>query len=196
MKIDYDVLITYGGVAKKYDKGDFIFHEDTMPYYYFQIITGEVRLFSTNSEGKELNQGFFKTGSSFGEPPLFLGKEYPCTAQANVNSVIVKLRKENFLAILRDFPELSEALIQLFAARLYNKSKMAQIWVQHTPEEKILKFLDSKIIKNTNGQTQPIQYTRQQIADFTGLRVETVIRTLMRMKQEGKVKIMNHKLYY
>ncbi|HMR91845.1 MAG TPA: helix-turn-helix domain-containing protein, partial [Chitinophagaceae bacterium] len=41
-----------------------------------------------------------------------------------------------------------------------------------------------------------VPYPRQQIADFIGLRVETVIRTLVRMSREGKITIDNHKLYY
>ena len=43
---------------------------------------------------------------------------------------------------------------------------------------------------------EQICLTRQEIADFTGLRVETVIRTLKRMEQENKIEIRNRKLYY
>ncbi|WP_369791989.1 helix-turn-helix domain-containing protein [Sediminibacterium sp. C3] len=39
-------------------------------------------------------------------------------------------------------------------------------------------------------------FTRQQLADFTGLRVETVIRTLSKLSERNKVKIIDHKLYY
>ncbi|WP_460687113.1 Crp/Fnr family transcriptional regulator [Niabella aquatica] len=196
MQIDYDILVTYGGIARKFEKGTFIFHEDTMPYYYYQVLSGEVRLFSTNTEGKELNQGIFKPGQCFGEPPLLLGKAYPCTAQAMADSVIIKVRKEHFLDILHDYPELVNRMMYTFAERIYNKSSSVQIWVQHTPEEKIMQFLKTNKQHKNNGQKELVCYTRQQIADFTGLRVETVIRTLMRMKNKGAVKIEDHKLYF
>jgi len=196
MLIDYDILVTYGGIARKCEKGSFVFHEDATPYFYYQVLSGEVRLFSTNAEGKELNQGIFKTGQSFGEPPLLLGKPYPCTAQANADSVIVKVRKEHFLDILHDYPELVNKIMYTFAERIYNKSASVQIWVQHTPEEKIIQFLKTNKQHKNNGQMELVNYTRQQIADFTGLRVETVIRTLMRMKVKGAVKIKDHKLYF
>lgn len=196
MQIDYDILVTYGGIARKFEKGAFIFHEDAMPYYYYQILSGEIRIFSTSADGKELNQGIFKPGQSFGEPPLLLGKAYPSTAQATADSIIVKVRKEHFLDILHDYPELVNKMMYTFAERIYNKSASVQIWVQHTPEEKIFQFLKTNKQHSHNGQMELVCYTRQQIADFTGLRVETVIRTLMRMKAKGTVKIKDHKLYF
>ena len=196
MQIDYDILITYGGATRKFEKGALIFQEDDIPYYFYQLVSGEIKLFSANADGKELTQGIFKTGQSFGEPPLLLGKGYPSTAQTITDSVIVKVRKEYFQNILHDYPELVEKLMYTFANRIYDKSTSAQIWVQQTPEKKIMQFLNKKKSNFIDQHNQPFPYTRQQIADYTGLRVETVIRTLIRMNKEGKVKIINHKLYY
>lgn len=35
-----------------------------------------------------------------------------------------------------------------------------------------------------------------EIANFTGLRVETVIRTFAKMKSTNKIEIINHKIYF
>ncbi|HOZ86067.1 MAG TPA: Crp/Fnr family transcriptional regulator [Niabella sp.] len=196
MQIDYNILIAYGGVARKIDKGEFVYHENTMPFYYFQVVSGEIKHFSTNSEGKELTQGIFKHGQSFGEPSLLLNKPYTSTSQALTDSVIVKIRKEHLLKIFDDYPDLVRNMMYNFAERILNKSSAFQIWVQHTPEEKITEFLKKNKQNNINGSSPLVNFTRQQIADFTGLRVETVIRTLTRMKIEGKVKIKDRKLYY
>src|SRR5690606_12284813 len=157
------------------------------------VVSGAIRLFSTNNEGKELVQGIFKAGQSFGEPPLLLGKSYPSTAQACEDSIVVKLRTEHFRDIMSDYPELMQKLMLNFAERLYSKAKAVQVWVQQTPEEKIIRFLKTNKNQDCNNTMEPVCYTRQQIADFTGLRVETVIRTLMKMRSKGKVKIVDHK---
>lgn len=196
MQIDYNILIAYGGVARKINKGEFIFHENSMPYYYFQVVSGEIKHFSTNSEGKELTQGIFSAGQSFGEPSLLLGRPYTSTAQAITDSVIIKIRKDHLLKIFDDYPDLVSKMMYNFAERILKKSEAFQIWVQHTPEEKITEFLKKNKQHSNNGSNQLVNFTRQQIADFTGLRVETVIRTLTRMKIEGKVKIKDRKLYY
>ncbi len=195
MAIDYDLLIAYGGFARKLDKGDIIFREGDAPYFYFQVLEGEVKLFSTNTEGKDLIQGMFKTGQSFGEPPLLLGKPYPATAQAHTACIIVKVSRERFVNILKDYPDLTGKFMYSFAKRVYDKATAAQIWINQTPEDKIKCFFTK--LKNDLEDPSPIlvPYTRQQIADFTGLRVETVIRTLIRMNKENKVKITDHKVY-
>lgn len=41
-----------------------------------------------------------------------------------------------------------------------------------------------------------VPYTRQQIADLIGLRVETVIRTIKKMETENLLLIDHSKIYY
>ncbi len=196
MHIDYNILIAYGGVVRKMEKGDFVYHEGAMPYFFYQVVEGSVKVFSSNAEGKELIQGVFTAGKSFGEPPLLLDKPYPTTAQAQTPCVIVKMSRDNMLHLFKDYPELPQKLMMSFAERIYQKSMAAQIWISHSPEEKISLFLKNFKTQHANNSKGPVPYTRQQIADFTGLRVETVIRTLSRMNQDGKVKIIDHKLFY
>ncbi|HQE12360.1 MAG TPA: Crp/Fnr family transcriptional regulator [Flavipsychrobacter sp.] len=195
MQIDYNILITYGGYAKRFEKDTIIFHEGDSPNYFYQILEGEVKVYTSNNEGKNLTQAIFKAGDSFGEAPLLLAKPYPSSAQAQVASVVIRMPKERLLEILMDYPEITHDLLFTFANRLYSKAKSAQVWVSPTPEEKIMHFL--KNIQNTAEQKmQQIPFTRQQIAEFTGLRVETVIRTILRMNKEKKVKLLNHKIYF
>lgn len=196
MSIDTELLIEYGGIQKKINKGEFIFFEGENPRFFHQIIIGEVKLFSTNGYGKELIQRVFKCGNSFGEPPLLLDKPYPSTAQATTTSVIIRICKKNLLNLLNDHPEMTEKLLLVFAERIYSKSLSVNIWVSRTPEEKILNFLNKIRRENLGTCNGMVPYTRQQIADFTGLRVETVIRTLIKMKKEKKIDIIDHKLYY
>lgn len=196
MPIAYDMLIAYGGYARKLNKGDIIFREGDIPHFYFQLLEGEVKLFSTNTDGKELIQGVFKDGDSFGEPPLLIGKAYPSTAQTNSSCIIMKITKERLMNILKDYPELNRTFMLSFAERIYNKATAVQVWIKQTPEDKISCFFNK--LKMESGYISspfPIPYTRQQIADFTGLRVETVIRTLIRMSKENKIKITDHKVY-
>jgi CRP-like cAMP-binding protein len=98
--------------------------------------------------------------------------------------------------VLDDYPAIAKAMLTIFAYRIYDKAATAQILISHTPEEKIAGFL--KKIKEAAKAEGPylIPYTRQQIADFTGLRVETVIRALIKLEKEKKLQIIHHKVYY
>lgn len=195
MPIDYNILITYGGVAKKVRKGEYIFQEGAMPFYYYQVVEGKVKQYSSDDSGKELMQGTFTDGQSFGEPPLLLERCYPSTAEAATHSIIIRIRKEGFLSILKDFPEIAHQFLFCFAERIYNKATSAQIWLKSTPEERILQFFQQVKSSNSVDPDSPLPYTRQHIAVHTNLRTETVIRTLNRMAGEGKVCIRDHKIF-
>ena len=65
--------------------------------------------------------------------------------------------------------------------------------INQKPEFRIQSFLD--FCKKSN-EKELIDFTRQEIANSTGLRVETVIRTLSKMHKKQIVEIINHKIYY
>ncbi len=196
MLINYDILVAYGGFAKKYGKGEIVFREGDQPYYYYQVLEGEVKMYSTNIDGKDLIQDVFNCGDSFGEPSLLLSKPYPGTTQVSKASIIIRISRERLLNIFKDYPELENKLAYIFAQRLYQMSQSVQIFAHKEPEEKIVRFLDKMVKNGMCGKELPIPFTRQQIADYTGLRVETVIRTLIKMCNAGKIRIENRKVYY
>lgn len=199
MQIDVDVLFSWGAVAKKYQKNEIIFYEDEKALFYYQVIKGSVKMFCTNEDGKEFTQGVFEKGFGFGEPPLLIDEIYPCTAVAEENSIIVKITKDKFLTIIEEYPEINKRLIQILALRVFKKALTSKHIINQKPEHRINAFLmDYKQKKGFLNSEKKIHipYTRQEIGDFTGLRVETVIRTLAEMKKNNKVEINNHKLFF
>ncbi|WP_264551143.1 Crp/Fnr family transcriptional regulator [Flavobacterium sp. N2038] len=198
MHIDTDLLYTWGAVAKKLPKNTIIFYENDSPLYFYQILEGSVKMIYTNEDGKDLTLGIFSAGNSFGEPPLFIGQPYPASAIAQTDCVILKLSKSNFFSCLAENPEIQTSVLKLFAWKIYNKIIFSKNIINHKPEYRIQSFLDNlKKQHNINATAKmKIPYTRQEIADFTGLRVETVIRTLSLMCKNKKIEIIDHKLFY
>ena len=197
MFIDFDLLLTYGAAAKKYKKTEFIFYEGDVSRFYYQVLEGKVKMCCYNEEGRIFTQGMFGPDDSFGEPPLFINETYPACAVAESDCIIYKLSKDTLLKVLTEYPELQMKFIIKFAKRIYDKANTNKNIVSPHPAERIIGFL--KRYKKENNLTQQralIPYTRQQIADFLGLRVETVIRTLIKMEQEKSVEIRKHKLYF
>lgn len=195
MQINLDLLFSWGAIAKEYKKNDVIFCEDETAFFYYQIIEGSVRMFNSNDEGKEFTQGYFCNGQSFGEPPLLIDESYPSTAVAFQDSKIVKLSKDKFLKILDEYSSIQKDFLNLMALRIHSKSKTSKDIINQKPEFRIIAFLNAHK-NNNNGNKELVPFTRQEIANFTGLRVETVIRVFSKMSACKKVEIINHKIYY
>ena len=195
MQINLDLLFSWGAIAKEYKKNDIIFCEDEMALFYYQIIEGSVKMFNSNDDGKEFTQGYFCNGQSFGEPPLIIEETYPSTAIAFQDSKIIKLSKDKFFKILDEYPTIQKKLLVLLANRIHSKAKTSKDIINQKPEFRIIAFLNAHK-GNRNGAKELVPFTRQEIANFTGLRVETVIRVFSKMSACKKVEIINHKIYY
>ena len=198
MQIDIDLLFTWGGIVKNYKKSEAIFDEGESALYYFQIMQGSVKMFNLNDTGKEFTQGIFCSGRSFGEPPLFIEKTYPSSAVAMEDSVLIKISKDRFLKILDEYPEVQKSMLKLFAKRVYSKSNAAKFIINNTSENRILGFLATIKEKEyiADQELYHVPFTRQEIANHTGLTVETVIRVLSKLNKSGKVQVIKHKLYF
>jgi CRP/FNR family transcriptional regulator len=195
MQINLDLLFSWGAIAKEYKKNDIIFCEDETALFYYQIIEGSVKMFNSNDDGKEFTQGYFCNGQSFGEPPLIIEETYPSTAIAFQDSKIIKLSKDKFFKILDEYPTIQKKLLVLLANRIHSKAKTSKDIINQKPEFRIIAFLNAHK-GNRNGAKELVPFTRQEIANFTGLRVETVIRVFSKMSACKKVEIINHKIYY
>lgn len=196
--IQKELLEQYGAVEKLFPKSAVIFEANTTANYYFQILSGEVKMNNYNEDGKEFIQGFFKSGESFGEPPLFVGRTYPANAIAIEDAVILAIQKENFSKLLLEHPNVAITIIENLAQRLHYKATMAAEIASEDPEHRVLQLIDYSI-KHFNlsedGNGYIVNFTRQQIGDLTGLRVETVIRAIKSLEKKRMLKIINRKVY-
>ncbi len=196
--IDENVLLEFGAQRCYFGKGDRLFTEGEVAQNYYQVVSGEIKMNNYNFEGKEFIQGIFKAGQSFGEPPLFANVKYPANAEAIAESDVLKLPKSRFLKLLAARPEIHLHITETLARRLFYKAIMVAEISSQEPEHRILRILDY-LKKHVHKKEEPFSFkvdlTRQQIADLTGLRVETVIRATKALEKKGELKIKSRKVY-
>lgn len=196
MQINLDILKAYGATTELFKRGQYVYLEGAEARYYYQVLSGSVKLVLANKYGKELIQNIFTDGESFGEPALFANCVYLSSICAITDTEVIKLPKEKYFKLIDDHPDIARETMRCMAKRLYDRACVTQLLINNTPEEKILGFFNKIKSDKSTESCMMIPYTRQQIADFTGLRVETVIRTLSRLKDQKKVDIIDHKVYY
>ncbi|UZR98902.1 Crp/Fnr family transcriptional regulator [Chondrinema litorale] len=194
--INIAVLKKYEASETFFKKDEIIFREGNKALFYWQIYCGTVKMVNYSPDGKEFTQGIFNKGESFGEPPLFTDLEYPSNAVAVDDVTILKLPIDNFLLLLKENFEIHKMLTKTLCNRLHYKSMMMREIASHPPEHRIISLIDYFKNKETdNKKLFEVSLTRQQIADMTGLRVETVIRSIKSLQEKGEVKIINRKVY-
>jgi len=196
--IDVELLKKYGATQKMYNKHETIFDSNSTPKYFFQIVKGEIKMNNYNEEGSEFIQGIFSDGKSFGESPLIAGLKYPANAIALTKTTLILLPKDRFFDLLAENPKINFEISKILSRRLHYKATMAAELSNEGASHRILTLLDylKESVYNLSGAfTYETKLTRQQIADLTGLRVETVIRIMRTMEREGEIKIINRKVF-
>ena len=195
--IDIDLLLAWGAAFKKIPKGTIIFREGTTCCFYYQLVSGRVRWLNINEEGKEFIQTIIEPGECFGELPLFDNESYAATAIANEDSVVIRLHKPVFIQVIKENQDLHFKFSRLLAQRIRFKLMLLKSFASHDPENRINTLLNYLKKENKNFCTgcSQLRLTRQQIADMTGLRVETVIRSMRHMHEKGELLINKGKVF-
>ena len=192
------LLLKYGGIAENFGPADVIFHEGESPLFYYQIITGKVKLNHIDEEDKELIQSILTDGQSICELLSFGKEKFPVNAIAMAPTAIIKIPNKDFSRLLAEHPQANEAVQRFAAERLYHKFILMQNNASKHSKVRINGILT--YFKGLNGHQGPYAYevplTRKQLAAVTGLRIETVIRTVKKMEDEALLKIKNRKIFF
>ncbi len=198
MMIDIDTLLALGATYKKVAAGDVIFREGGVCCFYHQLVSGCVRWVNIDDEGNEFIQSMLEPGECFGEIPLFDEEPFAATAIADTDCVIIRLHRSLFHQLLLEKPEVHFAFTKLMGQRLRFKFLLLKELAHHDPEQSISSLLNyfKQNKKNICGKCNKVNLTRQQIANMTGLRVETVIRTIRHLHDKGALIIEKGKVYY
>lgn len=198
MMIDIDILLALGAAYKKVPAGETIFREGTECHFYHQLVSGGVRWVNIDDDGNEFIQNIIEPGECFGEMPLFDNGPFAASAIANTDSVIIRLHRSLFHQLMIDRPDIHFAFSKMMSERLRFKFMLLKELARHNPENSVSTLLNylKQNKKNICDKCNKVNLTRQQIANMTGLRVETVIRTMRHLHDKGALKIERGKVYY
>lgn len=195
--INTDLLIAWGAAFKKVQAGEIIFKEGNEAHFYHQLETGSIKWVNINNEGVEFIHNIIAPGESFGEIPLFDNAPYAATAIAEKDSVILRLHESSFQQLLKENPEILFSFTKLMAQRLRYKFLITKEMTSQNPERRITTLINQFKKDNQHfcNDCNQLKLTRQQLASMTGMRVETVIRTMRSMHDKGKLKIEKGRVF-
>lgn len=198
MLIAEDLLFSYGAELKEFNRGEIIFSEGDVPSNYYQIAKGRIKLNHYKEDGKELILAILPKGLSVCELLLFIDQKYPVNAITLENCQLIKLPKPDFLRMLDDHPRVAKDVNKFLAERLYHKFIMLENNASLQAEVRILGILDyyKSFMEDQEKYSFVVPLTRQQLASMTGLRVETVIRTIKNIEKQDQLKIVDGKIHF
>jgi hypothetical protein len=178
-------------------KGEMIFNQGDRPRYITMLVEGSIAVGNDSVNGKRSILGMFSTpGELFGEVFLFLNyEEYANYACASEPSKILEIPKE-YLTRLGDKPsplqnKMLSNLLTIFAERTYYLNNRLQVLSCSTLKQKIARF----ILQNMNDRDRvTLKMSREEFADFLNAARPSLSRELMKMQEDGFIKVVRKDL--
>lgn len=194
-EIDSNFINETNADIKKYTKGSLILSEGSVSKWFLFLLSGELYVYNYTPEGKEFLQHKVQENQFFGEPAVLLEKPFPGNVVVISESAeILLINRDNLLQYLLNHPEWCLEFAKSVAEKNIIKSNSLKNIVFLNPEDRILKQFND--YKGEKKEEMMINLTRKELSYMTGLRIETIIRTIKKMEKDGKLKIINGKVFY
>ena len=171
------------GVTLSVPAGKTIVIEGDPIDHYFRIVTGSVRLYKSVVDGRRQIIDFLGPNECFGLIGL---ATHAYSAEAISDVVMIRYSKRRLVDTIEDQPKLSNQLFRLACAELDQAQQRMLLLGRKSAEERLASFLiDLAARQGTTCLHLPM--SRQDIADFLGLTIETVSRLFTRFKRAGLI---------
>ncbi|MEO6916020.1 MAG: response regulator, partial [Chitinophagaceae bacterium] len=182
-----------GKKIERYKRKQIIYSEGNHPIWLFYILKGKVKIFVSNTDGKELVVTLCRAGDFFGYSSLLEGSVYKDRAAALEDTELAVVSKQEFENLMRSNYEISQKFIKLLAKNITAKEQqlinLAYDSLRKKVADALIRLRDK--FKENEDETFTIKISRENLASVAGTATESLIRTLTDFKNEKLIDIQS-----
>lgn len=176
-----------------FERKESIFQEGDYPRYFYQLKTGKIKIFKTNSYGKELIVQNVNAGDFFGYTPIIENTEYKYSGAAIETSKVILIPREDFTNLLYANRDVSASFIKILANNVADKEEQLLNLAYNSVRKRTAKALLSIYLQQ--GNEKEINVLRDDLARMVGTAKESVIRILTEFKNDNWIEIKNGTIF-
>jgi CRP-like cAMP-binding protein len=172
----------------RFSRNETIFNEGDEAKYAYKLVRGAVRLCKHMADGRRQIVEFLLPGDSFGF--LQFGF-YSFTAEAIGRVAMICYPAHQIEQVSNSTPDLCRRLLVLLSQRLLGMQDRLVLLGRQTAKERVASFLISLADRSGTEEDTPLELpmSRQDIADYLGIAMETVCRELGDLKRARTISI-------
>jgi CRP/FNR family transcriptional regulator len=183
--LDNNILEKLASIAKLKDMEahQYLFHQHTHADRLFNIISGIVMIERATSNGRRQILAFVFPGDFVG---ITNSDHFEYSVKSLSDTQLCEFDREELLTLAEELPALKTNVGQISANILARALDQIYILGQKKAHERLC-FLFLQLLERLPGATPELinlPMTRQDIADYLGLTIETVSRSFAKLKQD------------
>jgi CRP/FNR family nitrogen fixation transcriptional regulator len=171
------------GSQMRFGPDEEIFGESEPAEYVYKVTKGAVRTYKILCDGRRQIGGFYLPGDIFG---LEIGKEHQFSAEA-INDVTVLVVRRSVIVSLAEHDGDAARALWSFAGRELNRVQEHLLLLVKSAQQRVASFLLEMSARLAVSDTIELPMPRQDIADYLGLTIETVSRTMTQLVSEQAI---------
>ena len=174
------------GALIKVERNVEIYGEEEPAEYLYQVVSGAVRTYKVLQDGRRQIGAFHLVGDVFG---LEAGEEHSFSAEAVSDCTLRIARRSSIVAMAARDSDLANDLWQRTAEAFRRAQDHMLLLGRKNAEERVATFLLKMAARTSGGQTIELPMSRQDIADYLGLTIETISRTLTLLEKNAAIEL-------
>jgi len=171
------------GAAMRFGRKSEIFGEHDPADYLYQVISGTVRTYRMLDDGRRQISAFYLPGDIFG---VEAGDVHQSSAEAISDAQILVAKRSAVMSRAENEKDLARQLWMLTVRELQRVQEHSLALIK-SAEERVAGFLLEMAGRNSAGTAIELPMSRQDIADYLGLTIETVSRTFSQLVHSGTI---------
>jgi CRP/FNR family transcriptional regulator len=173
------------GVTLSVPAGKTIVLEGDPITHYYRIVSGSVRLYKSVADGRRQIIDFLGSHDCFGLIGL---ATHAYSVEAISDVVMIRYSRRRLEDSIQEQPGLSNELLHLACTELDQAQQRMFLLGRKSAEERLASFLID-LAKRQGTASLKLPMSRQDIADYLGLTIETVSRLFSRFKRSGLIEL-------
>jgi len=170
------------GAPMTFGRNEEIYGEREPAEYLYKVISGTVRIYKILADGRRQIQAFHVPGDIFG---FEFEDDHAFSAEAISDARILVVKRSAVMALAARDNDAARQLWALTARELQRVQGHVMLLVK-TAQERVVSFL-LEMAGRTPGEAVELPMSRQDIADYLGLTIETVSRTLTSLESAAAI---------
>jgi len=173
------------GAVMQFARGSEIYGENEPADYLYKIVGGAVRTYKVLVDGRRQIGGFYLPGDIFG---LETGDLHTFSAEAITDCKIVVIKRSTVIALAARDNDVAREMWALTACELQRVQDHILVLIK-SAQERVASFLLEMAERASDEGTIELPMSRQDIADYLGLTIETVSRTLTQLEKSAAIEV-------
>lgn len=194
---DLDRLLAHA-TARRVVPGDAVFEQGEQAANFFLLLHGRLKVTQVTEDGQQIIVRVVHPGDLFGFAKALQRLDYPGTARAVAESVILAWPTDLWPQFVEQNPRLAVSAMQTIGQRLEEAHtrirEMSTQEVERRVAHAVLRLTRQAGRKEENGVRIDFPISRQDIAEMTGTTLHTVSRILSAWEARGLVEGGRQKL--